>query len=188
MASERRKVVLSLVGEQGAGKSTIGQKLARYLDTTHIEISGVVKALTNNHKADKAELVKTREKTAEDPTWLGEAVYERCLEAYDTGKRSVVITGVREVEVYDYLKRRGVLVIGIDVVADPDIRCQRLMELGKISDEQAFIEQDIKEVRMGLHEVMGRSEFQISTSYLTDADEIVRKTVSAITNKKRKLR
>lgn len=183
--SPRRRVILSVVGEQGAGKTTIGQKLARYLETDHIETSGVVRALTEK-EYDKKDLASTKERTKEDPNWLGEAIYERIVESLEKDLTSVVVTGVREVEVHEYLRRRNLDVLGIDVVADPDIRCFRLIELGKIKDEKDFIEQELRERAMGLNEVMAKSSFQVSTSPETDADQIVRSLVAAIVNTRKK--
>lgn len=180
------KVVLSLVGKQGSGKSTLGKKLARYLGTQHVETSDIVKALNRGKKRD--ELPSTGERTKSEPDWLAVPLYDQLFPVFNKGKQTVVLTGVREVEVHTYLKRRGLQLLVIDITADPDVRFYRLFHLEKITSAKAFIEQDLKERALGINEVIDSASVEVRTSHTSDPDKLVRALVSKITNEGTRLR
>lgn len=172
------KVVLSLVGKQGAGKSTIGDRLARYLRTEHIETSDVVRDL--NEGKTREELPETGKLTKDDPTWLGEPLYERLQPVFDSGKQTAVLTGVREVEVHEHLRKRGIKLVIVDVTSDPQLRYTRLIELGKVDNANQFLEQELREKELGVNEVIDSSKYEMTTTEGSNPDKLVRALISKI--------
>ena len=183
----RKTVIISLVGKQGAGKSTIGEKLARYLDTTHIEVSKVVRELHKDIE-ERSALSDTGKKTRTEPDWLGSAVYNRLFPTLRKNTPVAVITGVREIEVHKYLKKMKLSVIGVEIKADPDLRYKRLLELKKIQSPSDFLDMEVKERNLGVNEVIDSCKYEIATSDETKPDQVVRALVSKLVKEGSNLR
>lgn len=165
------KIVISLVGKQGTGKSTIGKKTAASLETSHVETSDMVAQVVTG--VPRKSLTSTRIRTQEDPDWLGRITYEWIMgmyKAYET--RTMVLTGVREVEVHRYLQKKQLKIISVEIVSPPHIRLERLMELGTIKSTAHFLNQDLAERAMGLDEVCGQATYQIHTDNETSPGKL----------------
>lgn len=173
------KTVISIVGKQGTGKSTIAKRVAQNLSTQYIETSDVVAAEIDN-AIPRKDMTVTRYKTQTDPDWLGKAVYERIFPMYKPRVRTVVLSGVREVEVHKYLLRRQLKIIPIEVVCDPDTRCKRLLDLGTVRSVEHFVDQDLEERKMGLDEVLDQARFTITTSDATSPSTLARGIVKKL--------
>lgn len=174
--------LISLVGLQGSGKSTLGHKIARRIGTEKIETSDVVRSIYKNLK--RSELPTTAERTKDDPDWLGRAVFDTLEGAYaDSGKRAVVLTGVRELEVQKFLKKMGLNIYSFEVVCDAEIRYQRLLSLGKVIDAREFLRQELAERGLGVLDIMDAAPFTIPTSHETDPDRISKAVVRELNNR-----
>lgn len=154
--------IVSIVGRQGSGKSTIGKYLAKSLRTIHVETSDVVRSLNKN--LTRAELPSTGKKTKKDPEWLGKAIAEQVLSGDDTA----VLTGAREHQVHKYLVKQGAVVKVIELVSDPVLRYQRLLLLGKVKNATEFLTHEIAETRLGVQDVMDRAPFRAETTEDTE--------------------
>lgn len=181
-----KKVALSLVGKQGSGKSTLGSKLARNLGTERIEISDVVKELVANKKREQ--LAESGVRTRKEPDWLAMPVYEKMFPVFNAGKQTVVLTGVRELAIHKYLQRKGLYVLPIDITARPMVRYLRVLELEKVLNPIEFLDQELREKRLGIDEVCDAAKYEIETSPETDPDKIVRSLISVLTKEGQSVR
>lgn len=180
-----RKVLVSFVGRQGAGKSTIAAGLADVLRTGHIEVSDVVKDLYNDLPREL--LPSTGRRTESEPDWLGKAVHKALIEKAEIWERDLlVLSGVREQAVHEYLGKQFDL-YSFEIVADPEIRFQRLSVLWKVRSGKEFIEHEIRETGLGVQEVMDKAPFRIPTSQETQPDYIVKAIIRALSVKGVKL-
>ncbi len=171
--------VISLVGYQGSGKSTIGALVAKQLATEHIEASYVVRAIIGDIKRHEMPGI-TSELSGQDPYWLAEGIVEVVEEVYQESDPDVaVLTGVREQLTHDYLDERFKLET-FEVVAPAAVRYTRLKELGKVSSGKNFIEQDLREKNLGLDEVMKRAYYTIPTSEETSPKGIAKAMIQAL--------
>lgn len=180
------KVVLSLVGKQGSGKTTLGKKLARNLGTRHIETSDVVKSLHTDK--ERHELPETGKRTRDEPDWLAAPLYDEIYPVFNEGKQTVVLTGVREVEVHSYLQRRGLYLLVIDVLTEPSVRYTRLRRLEKVKNVHEFLDQELGERALGIDEVADSARIELKTSEQSKPDAIVRKLISHITSEGTRVR
>lgn len=173
------KVVLSLVGKQGTGKSTLAKKIAHNLNTIYIETSDVVQEYFRN--VPRKELTMSRTKTHDDPEWLGKDLYSRIFPEFKRKEvKAVVLSGVREIEVHKYLERRNVRLVVIEIISDPVIRCKRLIDLGTVNSVEHFIDQDLRERQMGLDEVSSRARFQVETSEDSSPTRLTKAIISKL--------
>lgn len=176
--------VVSLAGYQGSGKTTLGKKLANHLRTSHYETSSVVKEV--HGELERKDLASTSEQTKTDPNWLGKALKEHLKAAFQF-KPVAVVTGIREYEVIHYLKR-FYNVVGFEVIAPPEIRFERVLKQGKVTNAIEFLEHELKEKELGLDNVLCDSPHFLRTSNTTDPDKIVKAIVKKLLDKGYKLR
>lgn len=167
--------IISLVGYQGSGKSTVGKLLAHLLNCRHVETSAVVKKVTGVEKREN--LASTGKQTKIDPDWLGSAVAEHVVQA---SKKLVVLTGVRERAVHEFLISFAKQVDIIELTSPPELRFDRVKELGKVSTAAEFIEQELKEKELGLEDVICNATYQIPTTEKTDPVDIARAIVTVL--------
>lgn len=178
--------VISLVGYQGSGKTTLGQILAKQLGIPRVETSDVVKDLSGLQ--DKAELTTTAAMTKHDPDWLGRAVYNRLLAVVSgMAPNAVVLTGTREFEVHLFLAEKGVKLYTFEITSMPYWRYERLRTLSKVASAKEFIEQDLRERAMGLNETCDKAPFVIDTSPHSEPEEIVNHMISILAKNKAKI-
>lgn len=174
------KTVISLCGYQGTGKTTLAKKIAHNLDTLHIETSDLV--AESFRGVSRKDLTVSREKTFEDPNWLGKIIFNKIFPQFEElNVRSVVLSGVREVEVHKYLQKKQLKLAIIELIADPDVRYNRLLEVGSIRSTDHFITQDLKERQMGLDEVTGLAKFQIETTENTSPRKLAKAVIAKLT-------
>lgn len=159
--------IVSIVGRQGAGKSTVGKYLAEIFGVVHIETSYIVRSLFKDILR-REELASTGQRTEKDPNWLGRAIEE---EIKDEG--AVILTGVREKEVHQYLKSQGAQVRIIVLQCPAVERYLRLRNLHKVESPKDFIEQEIREDMLGIKGTMQNAELIIQTNVLDTAEETV---------------
>lgn len=154
--------IVSLVGRQGSGKTTIGVKIARRLQTSAVEVSSIVRVA--NKELSDLELAKSGERTKQDPDWLGDLVNECLLEVEGDTK---VLTGAREPQVHKYLASKGHKLWVVALTADPFTRYNRLVKQGRVSTATEFIEREIGEWKLGLGELMDSAPLIAPTSDTT---------------------
>lgn len=141
--------IVSIVGPQGTGKTTIGSRLALLLETRHIEASDYAKRITGSKQ--RSDLPGLTEKyTKENPDWLGQAIEEVILEQES---KTIILTGVRERNVHLYLASRGARLAIYELEAPAELRFQRLLRLEKVSSATEFIEQELREIKLGVVDV-----------------------------------
>lgn len=154
--------VISLVGRQGSGKSTVGSMIAKELNLSHIETSDTVKKHVNNAK--RSELPKTGRFTKDNNIWLAKPVAIELVKALkDKAKNSIILTGVREVEVHQYLERIGANIHAIEMQAYPEVRFDRLVSGKKVSSASEFLEHEIAESALGVQKVIDGASFVART-------------------------
>lgn len=163
------KPVISLVGYQGSGKSTLSQILAKLYGWDFLEISSVVRAVHTGLSRD--ELPETAKKTKTDPNWLSDVIYSMIVKGKSPG---VVLSGVREPQIHKYLTGKGLTLHDVEVKAHPALRYDRLLELQKVSNAEQFLNHEIDELAMGLRKVMRDAKYSIWTSDETDPRRLAR--------------
>lgn len=161
------QILISFVGFQGSGKTTLGKILADSLNSEHFEASGIVRNTTG--VTERSELPATGKRTKKDPTWLGKAVYTAIYP-----DEVSVVSGVREQEVHDYLETQNIDIHIFEVVAPAEVRFDRLFKLQKVSSAQDFIEQELREIELGVKDVMTAAQYTIPTSPKTNPNAICR--------------
>lgn len=156
------KEVISLVGYQGSGKSTLSKKLARAIHTDMLEVSDRVKSMYEDYAREK--LPSTSERTKQDPNWLGKDVAEGLAEIYKGQQRQVaILSGAREEQLHKYLLKRGIKLWVFEIVAPPALRFQRVYDLHKVQSASQFIEHELSEREMGLDRVCEKAPFRVIT-------------------------
>lgn len=162
--------IVSLVGPQGVGKTTIGLRLALLLDNIHVEASDYAKRITGTDARSELPTL-TEQHTKQNPDWLGQAIEEEIIK-HD--KKTIVLTGVRERNVHLYLASRGGRLAIFELEAPAELRFQRLCRLGKVSNATEFIEQEIKEVKLGVYEVCKDALHRVPNATDVPAPKIAR--------------
>lgn len=148
---------LNIIGNQRAGKSTIGKLVAKNYDSIHIEISNIVKAYVDDPE-NREELLKTARFTKENPNWLGQMVEDFILthpvsEYLYSPPKVVVLTGMREPEVYNYLIHQGIHTVTVFIECDKTIRFIRAKKHQPDLKLAEFELNDKKENEMGLKQI-----------------------------------
>lgn len=162
--------IISLCGYQGSGKSTIGKYVARVLKVPHIEASDFARKVTGVEK--RSELpAATMKFTAKNPDWLGEALADEIL---GNNTKIIVLTGTRERNVHLYLAAQGANLRIFEMMTPPELRYERLLQLGKIKDASEFIEQELRERELGVEEVVDDAIYQIPNHEDTNPLKIAR--------------
>lgn len=152
--------ILSLVGRQGAGKSSIGHGLAVQVEVPHIEASSVVRKVYGDIPRDK--MPETNKRTATEPDWLGNAIASEILDHHDASY--VIVTGAREREVHDTLLQLGASLQVIEIYADQQQRYDRHLGV-KCSNEAEFLLHEDNEASIGLDELLAKCPFQLDTTH-----------------------
>lgn len=162
--------IISLVGPQGSGKSTIGQRLSSAITAPHIEASEFAKKITGTNV--RSELPGATEKfTAKDPDWLGRGIELRIKEL---AKDLVILTGVRERNVHLYLASQGANIYIYELDAPMPLRYDRLLSLKKVSNADEFIRQELREMKLGVWDVCNDATYRIPNDDDTSTKEIAR--------------
>lgn len=165
--------VISLVGPQGAGKSTIAKRAATYLKTRHVEASSVVREVFGD--LPRKDMPKTNVRTKTEPDWLAKGIMGKFP---DTGS-AVVVSGIREPIVHKFISEKHT-VYGFEVRADAELRFQRQLEVRKCRSAAEFLEHELNEIKLGLFEIMFDAPYAIPTSTSTSPDKIVRAIVRVL--------
>lgn len=164
--------IVSIVGRQGSGKTTVAKLLASHYMCPHIECSTVVRNLCGD--LPREEMHKTNARTATEPTWLGDAVadeIEKQILEYDLQyphltREVIIISGAREVEVVDTLRTLGADVLQLAVTTWTPARYRRLKELGKVKGLEDFRKADKTESKIGLDKLLSITPM-VDNSYQT---------------------
>lgn len=151
--------ILSLIGQQGAGKTSIGQELAKQFGITHIEASAVVRKVVGNLPRER--MPESNARTKDDPGWLGRAIAEEILAISDD--HYVILTGVREVEVHQTLAELGASLNIIQIDAGFATRLHRHMGT-KCFSEGEFAQHELNELYIGLDEVILSAGWRYDTT------------------------
>lgn len=174
--------LLSLVGCQGSGKTTIGNKLAAKLQTRAIEVSSVVRE--ENPKLQDLELAKSGSRTKSDPNWLGSKVFHALHTVYqEQPGKSLVLTGARENEVIYYLASEGMEIYQLALTADPFTRYNRLTKQGRVKSIEEFLTREVAERQLGLMELIDSAPFNIPTSDKTKPSNIAEAIIDRLKSK-----
>lgn len=189
MASVDHTNIISLVGKQGSGKSTIASELASYYKCLHVEASTVVRNLYGN--LTRSQMPFTNSRTAEEPSWLGDAMVdyiehllnERNLQNVETVQNVFIVSGVRETEVHGTLAfKYGARVVPICLSAPVEDRFDRQKDLGKLQTFTEFEKQDQAELGIGLSTVIKLSRYHIPSNRNVSKDETVARIVDIVDN------
>lgn len=180
--------VLSLIGRQGTGKTTIGHQVSEAKGCLHIEASDVVRSIVGV-STRREDLPESNQRTKNDPTWLGDAVAETFDESCSILRRSrvrpgtdlklLVLTGTREIEVHETLEQHGAHVFCVALDAPAFIRYERLKELRKAPSYEYFQNQDHAEGEIGLDLLLSLTQYQLKAGAFTNPDFLV-KAVQAL--------
>lgn len=155
--------LISLIGYQGSGKTTIGKEVSKRLNTEYIETSVVVKA-ANAHVPD-LQLATTKERNLSEPNWLCKLLDN---EIYDVmgieGRKTVVLGGLREPHIYDWFQDVGYHLYSVWLYAEPFSRYNRLVKQGRVQDVAQFLDRELLERTLGITELARVTQFQAETS------------------------
>lgn len=158
--------IVSVVGLQGVGKSSIGDLLFTKLPySSRIEVSNVVRAVHGERPRD--ELAETHKHTQHDPSWLGTAIAKRIK---SEGQPLCILTGVREPEVHNTLLDFDADLTTVAVEAEPSVRFDRVKALGKCHTYDDFYDQDHRELSLGLDNVIGSAKIRVKSTEHTTVD------------------
>ena len=173
--------VLSLIGRQGTGKTTVGQLISENMGCLHIEASDVVRSVVGSHTR-REDLPESNKRTAAEPAWLGNAIAETFYESCAILNRSrikpgtnlelLVLTGAREVEVHETLEQHGAKVFCVALDAPTFTRYERLKEIGKAPSYEYFQNQDHAEGEIGLDILLTITQYQLKTGAFTNTSHI----------------
>ena len=178
--------VLSVIGRQGSGKTTIGKQVAEASGCLHIEASDVVRSVVARQgKSTKREdLPESNKRTRTEPDWLGNAIAEVFDESRTILQRSrvkpgtdlqlLVLTGAREVEVHETLETHGAHVFTVALDAPRIARYERLQANRKATSWEYFENQDHAEGEIGLDILLTITEYQLKTGQFTNPDYIAK--------------
>lgn len=155
--------VLSVIGRQGSGKTTLGHSFATRLGAARIEVSSLVQEA--NKELKDLDLAKTAERTKEDPHWLCELILSSIAA---TKAPAIVLTGVRESNIHPFLKEHRCKVVTVALVADPDVRLDRLLEQKRVASVEQFLKREVAEMQLGLSETFSDTDYAIRTTQTTD--------------------
>lgn len=171
--------IISLVGQQGAGKTVIGNALAKHYDGSYrVEASSVVREVCGN--LPRAEMPTTNVRTATEPTWLGDAIARKIVDNSDA--TLVVLTGVREVEVHETIRRLGAELVVVKIYAPAGDRCLRLFHLKKCISVEEFEQHDKNEWDIGLGKVLSTASTTLHSSKYTSVTQLVDNLVDTLEN------
>lgn len=152
--------VVSLVGYQGAGKSSISKYLGYLYDVAGIEVSSIVRAIVEGMSRD--ELPQTTERTKTDPEWLSSIVHGVLKEK--TIGNVAVLTGVREPNIHTYLSAHDMDVYSVEIRCHALTRYKRVLELGKVTSARQFLNHEADEINMGIRETLHASPYCVETN------------------------
>lgn len=172
--------VISLVGQQGAGKTTISNLLAEKYGAYRVEASSIVRELCGD--LPRSEMPKTNVRTAHEPTWLGDAIARKILENSDTS--IVILSGVREVEVHETLRRFDSDIAVVYIQANRGIRLERQLRNRKCNDALEFDLQDAQELEIGLDKVINTAGYRVSSTPTTSPAGLVDEIAKLLENTK----
>lgn len=161
--------VISFIGVQGSGKSTIAQGVAANYRCQHLEASDVVRDLYGN--LERKDMPATNVRTATEPDWLANAIADRMTQDY------VVLSGVREREVHAELKLMGATLRIIKLWAPEQERFARLLANGKCKTYVEFMEHGYNEMNIGLAELLADSSIP---EYVTSGHRTVAETLEQL--------
>lgn len=165
--------IVSIIGRQGVGKTHVGKYLAATTGARHIEASSVVKEVCGDLPRER--MPATNRRTASEPTWLGDAIYNR-IDGYTFSKtipKTIIISGIREVEVHQTLAEKYKLRLFIIALSAPaEIRFERLKNLGKCENLDQFIRHEFNEIGIGLDKVLESAHAKYST-VANDPNDVV---------------
>ena len=174
--------VVSIIGRQGSGKSTVGQLVAHHRRCQWIETSEVVRSVVG--PTERKDMPKTNERTSEEPNWLGDAIAETYDESRlllnrfrkhpTTDMHSLVLTGVREVEVHEALEQQGATVYPISLHSPKFVRFERLKQVRKVGSWEEFEEQDHAEGEIGLDVLLSITHYQLRAGEFTNPAHIAK--------------
>lgn len=122
----------------------------------------------------REDLPATAERTKEDPNWLGKAVSEILEAANERKLPALVLTGVREVQVHDYLEEIGYTLKVFELSTAAEERYRRLLETEKIRSAKQFILHDLREKSMGLDQTLAEAAYSVQTTQETNPARITK--------------
>lgn len=174
---DSNKLIISLVGRQGSGKTTLGKELAKFLQCPHVEASGVVREECG--ELARTDMPSTNKRSEEEPRWLADAMRKH----FSNTKKAVVVTGVREPHIHEIWEEDGDELVSFQVLCDAEVRFQRLLENGKCSSAKEFIEHELNEMALGVLQLEFLAPYQIPTSDDTDPRSIVKAAIKVMQEK-----
>lgn len=155
--------LVSIIGYQGSGKTTIGKEVAKRLKTEYVEVSAVVKA-ANKHVPD-LELASTGERTFSEPNWLAKLIDNEIEDVMSIeGRQTVIVGGSREPNLYQWYQDKGYHLYSVWLYAEPFSRYNRLIKQGRVENTTQFLNRELAERRLGLSELARVTQYQAETS------------------------
>ena len=152
--------ILSIIGQQGTGKSTIGRIIAEKESALFVEASDVVRILCGD--ISREEMPLTNARTATEPYWLAEGIhkYINALTTIPIG--FVVLTGVREPEVHEGLIRLGCYSPRVIKLWLPEQeRYARVLQRTPETTYEEFKRHDENELSIGLDKLLAQHFLEV---------------------------
>lgn len=184
----KKKVILGLTGETGAGKDTVadyyeekfGAKLLRFADPIKDTLSIYFDKLSKEDQAWLYEVFKDR---------FGGSILGRALKkrVEDETAKFIVINGLRMPSDYDFIRQFDDAKI-LYVTTSPETRWKRVLERGEKTDDklpfEEFMRLDRKLTEVHVPEIGAKADFRIDNEkdldYLYDESEKVLKKIGIL--------
>lgn len=171
--------IVTIVGKNRSGKSTVAKKLIEKTSWPTIEVSDIVKKISGQKTREALQLEK--EKHAKDPDWLYRELKKEIDRIASAGANNIVVSGVREQYLIQRMKEDGsnVKVIGVSI-ADSERR-RRTVELDKKSIEEFEKDESRDKELFNLDDLLKSSDYQVSTeTSLEDMEDGVEKVLKQL--------
>ncbi len=161
---KNKKIVVGVAGMPGAGKATF-RGIAGEMGCSVVVMGDVIRRETRRRRLRPTPknlgMVMLKLRKEEGPT----VVADRCIPRIENfGKKAVVIDGIRSLHEVGKFRKHFPNFTSVAIHSSPEVRFQRLFRRQRSDDPKgwnAFLERDLRELRVGLGKVIATADYMI---------------------------